>query len=158
MPHLSRDRRCGDLVLLADLRRREGLRFAVFACNYTGDGSDEVSGAKRTQQPWLLEVERRDGVQLFTVYAPNGPGAGGTLILDGVPIEGFDDAEELAIAHLIAAAPELLDAAKFLKGFLVGLENSTEPYGDPLYEVRRRIHAPLHEKLDAALIKAGCQI
>lgn len=57
------------------------------------------------------------------------------------------------IADLIAAAPELLAACKFIKAFLVNLERAI-PEADPLLAIRRRVHAPLHEKLDAAIAKA----
>jgi hypothetical protein len=68
-----------------------------------------------------------------------------------------DPIENEADKQLIAAAPELLEAAMWMKGFLIGLENSTEP-GDPLREIRKRVHAPLHEKLDAAMTKSGLRL
>jgi hypothetical protein len=52
---------------------------------------------------------------------------------------------EAAVDHLKA----LEDAVLFTQDFLARLEG-TDPE-DPLFEIRRRFHAPLHEKLDAAL-------
>ncbi len=43
----------------------------------------------------------------------------------------------------------LLDTIRFIKQFLLNLEGAD--CGDPLRDLRRRFHAPLHEKLDAAL-------
>jgi hypothetical protein len=44
----------------------------------------------------------------------------------------------------------LSEACRFVKNFLVRLEDSLEA-DDPLRDIRRRYHAPLHQKLDIAL-------
>jgi predicted Mrr-cat superfamily restriction endonuclease len=43
---LSRDRSDGDLVLLADVRRRQGFRLRILACDYAGDGSNAMNKLK----------------------------------------------------------------------------------------------------------------
>jgi hypothetical protein len=52
-----------------------------------------------------------------------------------------------------SAAPALLDACLFVKEFFKRLEDDTEP-NDPLLEIRRHFHAPVHKVLDAAISKA----
>lgn len=44
----------------------------------------------------------------------------------------------------------LKDAVHFVKAFLTKLEDDGDYY-DPLAEARKKFHAPLHAKLDAAL-------
>lgn len=56
-------------------------------------------------------------------------------------------------ALLIAAAPEMLEALKFVKEFFRKMEDHDLP-GDPLIELRRKFHAPVHAKLDAAINRA----
>ncbi len=51
------------------------------------------------------------------------------------------------------AAPELLRACIFVRDFFRKLETETAK-GDPLLEVRRRVHAPLLAVLDAAITMA----
>lgn len=60
----------------------------------------------------------------------------------------------------VSNAPELTDitldlysACTFVKSFLTKLEDGSAP-GDPLREIRRKFHAPLHAVLDAAISKA----
>jgi hypothetical protein len=55
-------------------------------------------------------------------------------------------------ARLIAAAPELLEDCRTIKEFLGKLEDGTSP-NDPLLELRRGFHSPLHAALDKALGK-----
>lgn len=51
---------------------------------------------------------------------------------------------------LIAERDQLRDACLFVKDFLRKLEEDGG-YHDPLQEARRKFHAPLHAKLNAAL-------
>ena len=62
-------------------------------------------------------------------------------------------ASTVADASLIVAVPDLYEACSFVKSFLTQLEDGTEP-GDPLRDIRRKFHAPLHAVLDAAMAKA----
>lgn len=112
-----------------------------------------MSEIRHTPDPWALKIERENGYQIFTITAPEGSGLGGNLILDGVTIEGEDEEEERTNARLMAAAPKLLAAVVFVKKFLAHLEDQSE-LGDPLRDSRKRFHAPLHEKLDAAIAQA----
>lgn len=53
---------------------------------------------------------------------------------------------------LIAENARLRQALEFVKAFFTGLEDNTEP-GDPLIEIRRAVHAPLHQVIEAALAR-----
>jgi hypothetical protein len=64
----------------------------------------------------------------------------------------FELEEMEAHARLIAAAPTLLATTRLVKHFLLKLEEALP--GDPLADLRKRLHGPLHEKLDAAIAKA----
>ncbi len=63
------------------------------------------------------------------------------------------DDYEIRFCPLHAAAHDLLSACQDIKAFLNGLENTTLEDGR-LRVIRRRVHAPLHAKLDAAISKA----
>ena len=62
-------------------------------------------------------------------------------------------ARDLANARLVAAAPALLEACKEWAAFASTLERSTEP-GDPIAEVRNRVHGARIAKTRAAIRKA----
>lgn len=64
------------------------------------------------------------------------------------------EGEAVDALRLAAAAPELLHAVMTVKAFLDRLETGTD-VDDPLLALRRKIHAPLHEAINAALAKAG---
>jgi hypothetical protein len=51
------------------------------------------------------------------------------------------------------AAPDLLEACRFVKAFFQKLEDNTDD-NDPLLAIRQRFHAPVHKVLDAAIAKA----
>jgi hypothetical protein len=51
------------------------------------------------------------------------------------------------------AAPEMYEALIFVKDWFLKLENGTDE-DDPLTAMRRKYHAPVHAKLDAAIAKA----
>lgn len=70
---------------------------------------------------------------------------------DNAYVCGCSHGDAEANARLIAAAPELLYACQTVKSFLGDLEGCDD---DPLTEIRKRIHAPLHEALDRAIAKA----
>lgn len=61
-----------------------------------------------------------------------------------------DDDLRGLIVKAVNAYDALVEAARFVKAFLVRLEADT-PASDPIRKIRERIHAPLHAKLDAAL-------
>ena len=48
------------------------------------------------------------------------------------------------------AEQSLVEACQFVRAFLLGIESKTGK-DDPLLEVRRRVHAPLIEKLETAI-------
>lgn len=60
-------------------------------------------------------------------------------------------------AHLIAAAPEAIEACRFIKAFLLKLEHGCDP-NDPMRNLRNMVHESLHKKLDAALKKARVEL
>ncbi len=55
-----------------------------------------------------------------------------------------------AYEELAAKAEQAREALQFVKQFLTNLEINTQP-DDPLIEIRRQVHAPLHARIDAAL-------
>lgn len=65
---------------------------------------------------------------------------------------------ELIRERLTEVAPDLLEACLFIKSFLLNLENADRTFPgeteDPLLAMRRRVHKPLHDKLDYAIHKA----
>ena len=66
------------------------------------------------------------------------------------------EANAARIVQAVNSHDALVEACRFVKGFLNRLEDgSTED--DPLYVMRRKVHAPLHEKLDIALEAAKLQ-
>jgi hypothetical protein len=105
-----------------------------------------MSETKHTPGPW------RDGISgNFRIYGPDGMGRHSGVVAEASP--RTDHATRRANANLIAAAPDLFEAVTFVKKFLAKLEEQSEP-GDPLRDMRRRFHAPLHDKLDKAIAKA----
>lgn len=80
-----------------------------------------------TPGPWNMEFDCDDGGRrFFCILADNGTLEGGNIILDGVDIEGETEAEQMANAMLIAAAPDLLDALKEIISGWVGWERVEE--------------------------------
>ena len=62
----------------------------------------------------------------------------------------YDDQIARQIVREHNAHEALVDAAQFVNTFLNQLEDGL-PESDPLTQMRRRYHAPLHAKIDAAL-------
>ena len=120
-----------------------------------------MSKTKRTPGPWkYLRTHRMssDAWYVITDAAGYGPiiEVGGKdkngqiaeakyLIADPEIIE--------ANARLIAAAPELLETCKYIKNFLVNLEDGL-PEDDSITVMRKNYHAPVHKKIDEAIAKA----
>ena len=109
-----------------------------------------MNSTKFTPGPWHV-YDRGIG---FEVHKPGN----NRVLCNGTPCgdvvnSGWRETFSKADAHLIAAAPDMFDALKFVKRFFQELEAGTEE-GDPLKEMRRKYHAPVHTKLDAALAKA----
>lgn len=100
---------------------------------------------KFTRGPWTLDDDTIEPLVL------------GAMRNDGISPQvatvriGLRETE--ANCRLIAAAPDLYEACRFIKNYLDRLENAL-PSDDPLKKLRREFHAPLHAKLDAALAKA----
>lgn len=86
----------------------------------------------------LVSAQAHNGTDVFILLTKTQP-VPGDFDRDGAPAPG--------------AAAELLAACKFVKSFLTKLEDGTTP-GDPLREIRRKFHAPVHAVLDAAISKA----
>ncbi len=90
--------------------------------------------AKHTPGPWAtnIEVETFDGARLdATVYINHGSGKGGEICtFRHDPDDGLDlnDAEQIANANLVAAAPELLAALQDIldayHGLTLGRQNT----------------------------------
>ena len=103
---------------------------------------ERVPETRWTPGPWLVESGGFVG----------GPVGFGTVCQFWNKFEeDFTNCE--ANAHLIAAAPDLYEALVFVKEFFNRLENGT-PDDDMLREMRRKYHAPVHAKIDAALARA----
>jgi hypothetical protein len=57
------------------------------------------------------------------------------------------------LEQTIAAAPAMLAALHFVKDFFLNLENGL-PADDPLVQLRKRYHKPIHDVLDGAIEQA----
>jgi hypothetical protein len=116
--------------------------------------------SKHTPGPWTLE--EHGGA--FYIFGPDM-----AMIADNddeggfVPREvvarvrgvgrGATVEEQQANGKLLAAAPKLLDACKFVLALFDKLEAETE-LGDPLLNVRRRYHLPYRVALTEAILDA----
>jgi hypothetical protein len=117
-------------------------------------------GAEMSERLPPIE-EIRQFLAVYDRYAVNGvrPGLSDAFYsIDGTE-ETTPPGASLHIRGLrgvVNSHDALVEAVRFVKGYLNGLE-STVDEGDPLPELRRKFHAPLHAKLDAALLSAGVQ-
>jgi hypothetical protein len=99
-----------------------------------------------TPAPWVIDNRFDDDISVEILAAD-------TTICAVDPLTGEWTPEEIANARLICAAPDLLAAALLVRSFLRGLEDGTDA-DDPLREIRKLVHAPLLQALEAAIIKA----
>lgn len=90
-------------------------------------------------------------------FASRFPLSGVHAIAEVFHDEGPDHEEQRANATLLAAAPDLLEAVRFVKEFFANLEDGL-PADDPISKFRQKFHAPLHAKVDAALLKVDANV
>lgn len=111
--------------------------------------------------PWFVEDTtvyfrvRKDGYDSEPAVAECGPDTDATAWID----KESDDpkltrrANADFIVRAVNSHEALVEAARFVKTFLNQLEDGL-PEEDPLTQARRRYHAPIHAKIDAALALA----
>lgn len=108
---------------------------------------------KYTPTPWKVRRDEAGETDIIT----DEPSPWSICVMQECCDErGFgDDTEDRANAEFIVKAVNsheaLVDACKFVKSFLAKLEDNDGGYYDPLTEARKKFHAPLHAKLDAAI-------
>ena len=99
--------------------------------------------------PWRAEVGERlsDGSDCWVIDSEE------NSIAEMMCPADVEEANAKLIVRAVNAHDALVDAAKFVKAFLLRLEDGL-PEDDPLTKARRKYHAPIHAKLDAALALA----
>lgn len=94
-----------------------------------------------------VSVEIRDG-------SPDGE-----TVCEILPFLECWTAKEIARAHLISAAPDLLIACSVVTAYLDKLESDSAERGDArLLAIRRRYHQPLRDVLNPAIAQAENRI
>ena len=108
-----------------------------------------------TSGPWYIDKSEKQ--RCFATISADEPWVLAQVViafeLVGHPKTHKDYPQGRANALLISAAPELLEACKFVKAFFQKLEDDTYD-NDPLKALRKRFHAPVHKVLNAAIAKA----
>jgi hypothetical protein len=105
----------------------------------------------RFHSPWRLDA---DAVESFknvsSVYLLD---CHDFPVCEMVPFGDQWTVGEVQRVMALTATPELLKACKAALDFLDKLEDGTDK-NDPLSQIRKRVHAPLREKLEPAIAKA----
>lgn len=123
-------------------------------------GGGIMSKVKHTPGPWKV-IEKDLSIRTKNFDLPQcGQGdCNGQIIASVDPTGWARGCREDVIptmqanARLISAAPELLEACKFIENHLNNLENGL-PEDDAITMIRKTTHKKLHDKLQQAIAKA----